>query len=88
VAIIPIQGVLTKAESWFGAEWLQLYAQIGGYLQDAVNDAGVRAILLQVDSPGGETTGCLELSDYIYSIRGAKPIYAVADDFAFSRPTR
>ena len=49
-----------------------------------MNDAGVRAILLQVDSPGGETTGCLELSDYIYSLRGAKPIYAVADDFAFS----
>jgi hypothetical protein len=49
-----------------------------------VNDAGVRAILLQVDSLGGKTTGGLELSDFIYSIRGAKPIYAVADDFAFS----
>ena len=85
VAIIPIQGVLTKAESWVSAlSGCSSYAQIGGYLQDAVNDAGVRAILLQVDSPGGETTGCLELSDYIYSIRGAKPIYAVADDFAFS----
>jgi signal peptide peptidase SppA len=85
VAIIPIQGVLTKAESWVSAlSGCSSYAQIGGYLQDAVNDAGVRAILLQVDSPGGETTGCLELSDFIYSIRGAKPIYAVADDFAFS----
>ena len=85
VAIIPIQGVLTKAESWVSAlSGCSSYAQIGGYLQDAVNDAGVRAILLQVDSPGGETTGCLELSDYIYSLRGLKPIFAVADDFAFS----
>jgi signal peptide peptidase SppA len=85
IAVIPIQGILTKQESWVSAlSGCSSYAQIGGYLQDAVNDAGVRAILLQVDSPGGETTGCLELSDYIYSIRGAKPIYAVADDFAFS----
>ena len=61
------------------------YAQIGGYLRDAVNDAGVRAILLQVDSPGGKTTGGLELSDFIYSIRGAKPIYAVADDLGSRR---
>ena len=85
IAVIPIQGVLTKKESWVSAfSGCSSYDLIGRYLQDAVNDAAVRAILLQVDSPGGETTGCLELSDYIYSLRGAKPIYAVADDFAFS----
>jgi signal peptide peptidase SppA len=85
IAIIPIQGVLTKKESWMSAfSGCSSYDLIGRYLQDAVNDAAVRGILLQVDSPGGETTGCLELSDYIYSLRGAKPIYAIADDFAFS----
>jgi len=85
VAVIPIQGVLTKKESWVSAfSGCSSYDLIGRYVQEAVNDAAVRAILLQVDSPGGETTGCLELSDYIYSLRGAKPIFAVADDFAFS----
>jgi len=85
IAVIPIQGVLTKKESWVSAfSGCSSYDLIGRYVQDAVNDAVVRAILLQVDSPGGETTGCLELSDYIYSLRGAKPIFAVADDFAFS----
>ena len=85
IAVIPIQGVLTKKESWVSAfSGCSSYDLIGRYVQDAVNDASVRAILLQVDSPGGETTGCLELSDYIYSLRGAKPIFAVADDFAFS----
>jgi signal peptide peptidase SppA len=85
IAVIPIQGVLTKKESWISAlSGCSSYERIGGYLQDAVNDAAVRAILLQVDSPGGETTGCLELSDSIYSLRSAKPIWAVADDFAFS----
>lgn len=85
VAVIPIQGVLTKKESWVSAfSGCSSYDLIGRYMQDAVNDAAVRAILLQVDSPGGETTGCLELSDFIYSLRGAKPIVAIADDFAFS----
>src|SRR5579875_2742647 len=85
IAVIPIQGVLTKKDSWISAlSGCSSYERIGGYLQDAVNDAAVRAILLQVDSPGGETTGCLELSDSIYSLRSAKPIWAVADDFAFS----
>ena len=50
----------------------------------AVDDAGVRAILLDIDSPGGETTGCFELADYIYSIRGIKPVYAAANDIALS----
>ena len=45
---------------------------------------GVRAILLDIDSPGGETAGCFDLSDYIYSVRGIKPVYAVANDIALS----
>ena len=85
IAVIPIQGVLTKKDSWISAlSGCSSYERIASYLQCAVNDAAVRAILLQVDSPGGETTGCLELSDAIYSLRGAKPIWAIADDFAFS----
>jgi ClpP class serine protease len=40
--------------------------------------------LLDIDSPGGETTGCFELSDFMYSLRGVKPMYAVANDCALS----
>lgn len=85
IAVIPITGVLTKKDSFMSA-WsgCSSYEQIGRLFQQAINDRGVRAILLQADSPGGETTGCLELSDFIYSQRGAKPIYGIADDFAFS----
>ena len=49
-----------------------------------MDDAGVRAILLDIDSPGGETAGCFDLADYIYSVRGIKPVYAVANDIALS----
>ena len=60
------------------------YEQIRSQVAEAVDDASVRAILLDVDSPGGETAGCFDLADYIYSVRGIKPIYAVANDVALS----
>ena len=85
IAVIPVQGTLLKKESfmsaWSGAT---SYEQIQRQVATAINDASVRAILLDIDSPGGETTGCFELSDYIYSVRGIKPVYAAANDIALS----
>ncbi len=85
IAVIPVQGTLLKKESflsaWSGAS---SYEQIRRQVTSAVDDAGARAILLDIDSPGGETAGCFELSDYIYSIRGVKPVYAAANDIALS----
>jgi signal peptide peptidase SppA len=85
VAVVPVQGTLLKKESflssWSGAS---SYEQIQRQVARAADDASVRAILLDVDSPGGETSGCFELADYIYSIRGVKPVYAAANDIALS----
>jgi signal peptide peptidase SppA len=85
VAVIGVTGTLLKKESWMSA-WsgCTSYEGIGKQFAAAVNDARVQAILLDIDSPGGETNGCFELSDFIYSARGLKPIYAVADDMALS----
>ena len=85
IAVIPVQGTLLKKESFMSA-WsgCSSYEQIRSQVAEAVDDASVRAILLDVDSPGGETAGCFDLADYIYSVRGIKPIYAVANDVALS----
>jgi len=85
IAVVSVQGTLLKKESFMSA-WSgsSSYEQIQRQVASAVGDAGVRAILLDIDSPGGETTGCFELSDYICSIRGAKPVYAAANDIALS----
>ena len=85
VAVIAIQGTLLKKESWMDAySGCTSYAGLRSQIEAAVNDARVQSILLDVDSPGGETNGCFELADYIYSVRGLKPIYAVANDIALS----
>jgi ClpP class serine protease len=85
IAVIPVQGVLLKKES-FMAAWSgsSSYEQIQRQITSAVADAGVSAILLDIDSPGGETAGCFDLADYIFSARKEKPIWAVANDIALS----
>jgi signal peptide peptidase SppA len=50
----------------------------------ALADSKVRKILLDIDSPGGEVSGLFDLVDFIYESRETKPIYAIANDHAFS----
>lgn len=85
MAVIPIEGTLIKKETWMSA-WsgCTSYTEIQRQLAAAVNDSRVQGILLDIDSPGGEVTGCFELADYIYSLRGMKPLYAIANDCAAS----
>ncbi len=48
-------------------------------IQRAIDDPRVNAILLSIDSPGGEATGISELADVIFAARDKKPIWAYAE---------
>ncbi len=50
----------------------------------ALDDPKVEAIVLDIDSPGGEVAGCFDLVDTIYGLRGSKPIWAILNENAFS----
>jgi signal peptide peptidase SppA len=63
---------------------LQSYDDIRGMLRTAMADREVTGIVLDVDSPGGEIAGLADLADEIRSATARKPIFAVADDHAFS----
>ena len=52
--------------------------------QAALDDVGVQAIALIIDSPGGEATGINELADTIYQARGQKPIHAYIEGYGAS----
>ena len=85
VALIPIEGVLTKrADFWtwlFGGTSTEL---VGRIFQTALADTDVQAILLQVDSPGGEVDGTQELARQVREARGTKPIYTLASSLMAS----
>ena len=85
VAVIPVEGTLVQK---LGS--LRPYSGMTGYdgiracFLDALADDGVDAIVLDVDSPGGEVAGCFDLVDLIYQSRGAKPVWAILNECAYS----
>jgi signal peptide peptidase SppA len=85
IAIIPIHGLLTKRseafDSFFGTT---SYDEIHELVADALEDSKINSILLDIDSPGGEVGGLFDFVDFIYESRDVKPIYAIANDHAFS----
>lgn len=60
------------------------YDGIRANISMGLEDPGVRAILLDVDSCGGEVSGCFDLADAIYAARGRKPIWAILSESAYS----
>lgn len=80
VAVIPVLGALTERASWMGMS----YDGIRASLRSAVADSGIKAIVFEFDSPGGEVLGCDELAAEIYDARRQKPVVAVAKSVAFS----
>jgi signal peptide peptidase SppA len=50
----------------------------------ALYDPAVKAIALDLDSPGGEVAGCFDLADEIFRARGEKPIWGILNEVAYS----
>lgn len=85
VAVIPIRGYLSYQPSFFSEIFGgAVVTRIRANLRAAVADPAVRAILLAVDSPGGEVSGIPELAAEIRAARESKPVVAVADTLAAS----
>jgi len=84
-AVIPVFGTLVKrAGPIEAASGLTSYGELETEILDAATDPAVRAILLDVDSPGGEASGVFDLADLVFEARSLKPVWAVADEEAFS----
>ncbi|MBF0626106.1 MAG: S49 family peptidase, partial [Magnetococcales bacterium] len=84
IALVPIHGTLAKRVGAVeAASGLTGYAAVEEMILDAATDPAVRAILLDIDSPGGEVGGVFDLAAMIREARQSKPVWAVADD-AFS----
>lgn len=85
VAVIPIHGTLVRRTSGLEAvSGLASYTSIAAQLDAALASHEVAAILLDVDSPGGESGGVFDLADRIRAASRIKPVWAVANDMAFS----
>lgn len=85
VAIIKVYDSLVYRtqglSAWSG---LTSYEQIRDDFRTALNDQSIKAIVFDMDSPGGEVAGVFDLVDEIHKARGQKPIYAIANESAYS----
>ena len=87
IAVVPVVGPLVARSDWlselFGAK---SYGDVGDAIEAAFADPTARAVLLELDSPGGEVGGLFDLVDRIASLReeSGKPLWAVASETALS----
>ncbi len=86
-AVIPVYGVLSYRnvdifDMLFGE--VTTYTQIRDWFQAALDNPDVEKVIMDIDSPGDEVAGVFDLTDFIYEARGKKPIYAIANEDAYS----
>jgi capsid assembly protease len=85
VAIVSVNGPIVRYANMFtdisGATSLSSLALD---LQTAVQSPAVSAIVLSIDSPGGEMSGLAEMADTIRTVAGLKPLVAYVGGLAAS----
>ena len=80
VAIVPVHGALAKnGLFFFGWKLCDGMRDIASCLRRAAADSRVKAIMLDVDSPGGTVDGIEELAEAVSQVGLMKPVYAFAD---------
>ncbi|QRO34134.1 S49 family peptidase [Chromobacterium violaceum] len=85
VALIPVMGPMVQRGGWIDAMCgIASYDQVASLVAAAMADGDVRAVLLEVDSPGGSVAGLFTLVDRLQAWGEQKPIWTYANEAAFS----
>lgn len=77
VAVVPVTGPLFRhANMMTRLSGATSYATLRTDLQAALDDTSVQAILLSIDSPGGDANGVAELAGAVRAATAKKPVVA------------
>ena len=82
LAIVPVVGTLIKRPSLFHSG--STYGKVRQMVAEALEDFSVKAIMLDIDSPGGGVDGITGLAGYLAQVAEIKPLYAFVDGQACS----
>jgi ClpP class serine protease len=75
--IAAIGPMIRYASSFKAISGAASYEALARDLHESVNNAMVRAIVFDFDTPGGELSGCLDLGEQIHQANLRKPVYAL-----------
>ena len=79
IAVIHVDGALSYRSNWLSYYFDEdTYNSIEAAFDECLADESVKGILFDINSPGGEVSGCSDLSDKIFNARGSKPYGIVA----------
>ena len=85
VAVLPVRGVLSyRMGSLEESSGNTTYERLGLSLRDLVGNDKIKAIVMDIDSPGGVTDGLPEFVEVMQSLKGPKPIVASVNTMAAS----
>lgn len=85
VAIVSVVGPIVRYADFFSdISGATSITTLSRDFNAALTDPNVRAIVLSIDSPGGEVAGVNEFAQMIFDARGRKPIVAYVDGMAAS----
>lgn len=85
IGVLPITGgLVNRPMPGASGPGPMSYVAIREQFDELLADDDVTAIVLRIESPGGMASGCFDLVDHLYGSRGAKPMIALVDDYAFS----
>lgn len=85
IAILPLMGTICNRMGSMDESSGGISAErFGQWFDAAIADPQIGAIVLDVDSPGGNVFGVTELAQKIFDARGKKPIVAVANSLMAS----
>lgn len=87
IAILPVHGTLVRRGAWLGAlSGLTSYEGLRASFREAIAQPDVQAVLLDIDSGGGEAGGVFDLVEEFQTLSKQydKPIWAHANEFACS----
>ena len=85
VAVLQVEGMLVQKTGT-----LRPYSGMTGYdglrtnFLTALKDPEAHAVVLDLNSGGGEVSGCFDLVDTIHDARGEKPVWGICGDHAYS----
>ena len=84
IAVVPIGGVLTtNGESSLTGSSISS-REIASILNDATDDNSIKAVLIDINSPGGSPVASEEISRAIVSLKAEKPVYCLINDIGAS----
>jgi signal peptide peptidase SppA len=85
VGVVSIEGTLIHKGAWIGVNSGETsYQGITRQFAEAMDDDSIRAVVVEVDSHGGEVSGCADAATMLAELSAMKPTLAILTDHAFS----